>query len=113
MLGPVDRVRAERGPRDTVSLLLHHTGGATSMSTVSREAPSAVDVVDLVVWGSRRRSWMPSGLSPPAEALGTAVRELIDGESCGAGPRCDLGFGRDVLEVIAAAAEQVDELTKR
>jgi predicted dehydrogenase len=107
-LGPVDRVTAEAGPRDTTNLLLRHSSGATSVATVSIDAPEAAAVTDLVVWGPRGRSWMPAGSLPPEGALGVALRELITGAESGQVEHpCDVRFGRDIVAVLADAAEQL------
>jgi predicted dehydrogenase len=105
-LGPVDRVAADAGPRDTANLLLHHASGATSVATVSIEAPAAASVTDLLVWGARGRSWMPAGSLPPEAALGVAVRELLAGAESGQVQHpCDVRLGRDIVAVLAEAAE--------
>lgn len=107
-LGPVDRVTAESGPRDTTTLLLRHDSGATSVATLSIDAPAAAVVTDLVVWGRRGRSWLPAGSLAPAEALGVAVSELMSGAESGrVGHPCDVGFGREVVAVLAQAATQL------
>lgn len=107
VLGPVDRVAAEAGPRDTTNLLLHHASGATSVATVSIDAPPAASVNDLVVWGARGRSWMPAGSLQPAVALGIAVRELMAGAESGQVEHpCDVRIGRDIVAVLVEADEQ-------
>jgi len=106
-LGPVDRVTAEAGPRDITSLLLRHTSGATSMTTVSIKAPDAAAVSDLVVWGPRGRSWMPAGTLPPEAALGVALGELMAAAESGQLEHpCDVRLGREIVAVLAEAAEQ-------
>ena len=107
-LGAVDRVTAEAGRRDTTNILLHHGPGATSVATVSIEAPDAAAVNDLMIWGPRGRSWMPGGSLPPEAALGVALQELISGVGSGqVGHPCDVRLGRDVVAVLADAAEQL------
>jgi predicted dehydrogenase len=109
ILGSVDRVTTERGPRDTTNLLLHHTSGATSMSTVSLEAPPAATVMDVAVWGARGRSWMPPGFDAPTAALVVALGELITvAESDQVDHPCDVRFGRDIVHVLATAAAQLE-----
>jgi predicted dehydrogenase len=109
ILGPVDRVTSERGPRDMTNLLLHHASGATSVSTVSVEAPPAATVMDVVVWGARGRSWMPAGFDAPTAALGVALGELITvAESGLVDHPCDVRFGRDIVHVLATAAAQLE-----
>jgi predicted dehydrogenase len=109
ILGPVDRVTSERGQRDTTNLLLHHASGATSVATVSVEAPPAATVMDVVVWGARGRSWMPPGFDAPPAALGVALRELMAAAESGQVEHpCDVRFGRDIVDVLAAAAVQLE-----
>jgi predicted dehydrogenase len=109
ILGPVDRVTSERGLRDTTSLLLHHASGATSVATVSVEAPPAATVMDVVVWGARGRSWMPPGFDAPPAALGVALGELMAmAESGQVQHPCDVRFGRDIVDVLAATAPQLE-----
>lgn len=108
ILGPVDRVTTERGPRDTTNLLLHHTSGATSVATVSVEAPAAATVMDVVVWGARGRSWMPPGFGAAQAALGVAVGELMAMVESGQTEHpCGVRFGRDIVDVLAAAEAQL------
>jgi predicted dehydrogenase len=105
-LGPVDRVATEAGVRDTTNLLLHHASGATSVATVSIDAPPAASVTDLVVWGARGRSWMPAGSLQPEAALGVAVGELLAAAESGQVQHpCDVRLGRDIVAVLAEAAE--------
>jgi predicted dehydrogenase len=106
ILGPVDRVTAERGPRDTTNLLLHHGSGATSVMTVSLQAPAAATVQDVAIWGARGRSWMPAGFDDSEAALQVALSELIAIVEYGAVEHpCNLRFGRDIVHVLAAAEE--------
>jgi predicted dehydrogenase len=108
ILGPVDRVTAERGRRDTTNLLLHHASGATSVLTVSLEAPAAATVQDVAIWGARGRSWMPAGFDTPEAALQVALSELISIVEHGAVEHpCNVRFGRDIVHVLAAAEEQL------
>jgi predicted dehydrogenase len=109
ILGPVDRVTAERGRRDTTNLLLHHTSGATSVATVSLEASEAATVMDLAVWGARGRTWMPAAFDAPQAALQVAVRELMSIVDYGAVEHpCNVRFGRDIVHVLAAAEAQLE-----
>jgi predicted dehydrogenase len=106
-LGPIDRVHAEGGLRDTTNLLAHHTSGATSMVTLSIKAPDAAALTDLVVWGARGRSSMPDW-DWPSPALEVAVSELIATAASAARDHpCDVRFGRDVLRLVIDAAEQL------
>jgi predicted dehydrogenase len=108
VLGAVDRISAEAGPRDTTSLALHHTSGATSIATVSIDAPAAAAVMDLVVWGERGRSWMPGWTAPPEQALSVAVSELLAAATTGSIEHpCDVRLGREIVGVLSDAAEQL------
>lgn len=107
-LGPVDRVTADAGPRDTANLLLHHASGATSVATVSIDAPAASAVMDVVVWGARGRSWMPGWTVSPDEALCDAVGELLAAAESGPAEHpCDVRLGRDIVTLLAEAEEQL------
>jgi predicted dehydrogenase len=106
-LGPIDRIQADSGRRDTTNLLAHHSSGATSMVTLSIKAPDAAALTDLVVWGEQGRRSMPDW-EWPAAALGVAVSELIAMAASGQTEHpCDVSFGRDVLFHIIDAAEQL------
>jgi hypothetical protein len=106
VLGAVDRISAESGPRDTTSLALHHASGATSIATVSLDAPEAAAVMDLVVWGERGRSWMPGWTAPPEQALSVAASELQVAATSGPIEHpCDVRLGQEIVGVLSDTAE--------
>jgi predicted dehydrogenase len=107
-LGPIDRVAAESGPHDTTALLLHHVSGATSVATLAIDAPEAATVHDLVVWGPRGRSWMPAWNVDPRDSLTEAVQQLVGMARSGQVEHpCDVRHGRDVVDVLIRAADQL------
>ena len=108
-LGPVTSVSATMGAPDVTHLVLRHESGASSTATVTLSAPSAASGNNLFVWGEAGRSVMPSTPFDPVQALRTAAAELVASASR-ARPEhpCDVGFGREVLRVLAAAQAHLD-----
>ena len=108
-LGPVTSVTAVAGAADVTHLVLGHESGASSTATVTLSAPPAASGSNLFVWGEAGRSVMPSTPFDPVQALRTAAAELVASAST---PRpahpCDVGFGREVLRVLAAAQAHLD-----
>jgi predicted dehydrogenase len=98
-LGPVTRIEAVRGVRDTVNLLLGHATGAASSVTVSLTA--ATPLFDTVFWG-------PAGVVHPPQdidaiaAYGAAIDALREGRT-----QFDARFGLDVVRVLAAAESRL------
>jgi hypothetical protein len=103
-LGPVTRVTADRGVRDTTHLVLHHESGATSTATVAIGAAPAVGVSEAVVWGAPGVSRMPAADVDPTAAMRQAAEDLIDLAAADAKTHpCDLRLGTHVVDVIVAA----------
>jgi predicted dehydrogenase len=110
-LGPVSAVTAEAGPGDVTHLILHHAGGASSVITVTLNAPEVSDGVELWLWGGAGRSNAPGPTIDPVGALRQALTELAVNARAGQQRHeCDAAFGRDVVAVLAEAQRQLDEL---
>ena len=107
-LGPVISVQAGAGLRDTVHLVLHHASGAASTVTVSHTvAPMAAGVEFFVHGDAGRITLLPeSDGALPAHRV--AVGELVNAAVAGGTHPCDVGFGRDVVAVLAAAQRALD-----
>jgi predicted dehydrogenase len=104
-LGPVAAVQAGAGRGDTVHLVLHHDGGATSAVTVSSTvAPMSAGVEVFVQGDAGRLVLLPDGESPATDAHAVAVGELTATALVGGSHPCDAAFARDVTVVLAAAA---------
>lgn len=103
-LGPVARVTADRGVRDTTHLVLHHVSGAVSTATVAIGAAAAVGVTEAVVWGRPGVSRMPSDGVDATAAMRQAATDLIGLAAAGSPAHpCDLRLGRHAVDVIVAA----------
>ena len=104
VLGPVERVAAGTGPRDTVHLVLGHAGGASSTLTLSQTVPVPVDQIGFQVWGPQGRSATPPFELDHLGAMGEAVRQLAATVAAGGTAHpCDVRLGRDAVAVLEAA----------
>ncbi|HET7518750.1 MAG TPA: Gfo/Idh/MocA family oxidoreductase [Actinomycetes bacterium] len=103
-LGPVERVAAGSGLGDTVHLVLHHRGGASSTLTLSQTVPAAAEGIDFRLWGPEGRAAAPAFQLEHLVALEAAIGELTKLVAAGASEHpCDLRLGRDTVAVLAAA----------
>jgi predicted dehydrogenase len=108
-LGPVRAVTADAGPGDVAHLILHHEGGASSVVTVTLNAPEASDGVELWLWGDNGRSSAPAPTADQIGALRLALTELAANIRAGRHRHdCDAAFGRAVVAVLAAAQQQIE-----
>jgi predicted dehydrogenase len=105
-LGPVVGVTGGRGPGDLVNVVLSHEGGASSVMSLSLTMPTAagrhgVEVYDEDGWHVR-----PDDPRDVALAYATAMSELVGCIRAGVTQhRCDVRFGREVVEVLARCEE--------
>lgn len=107
-LGPVTSVTADAGHDDVVHLILHHSGGASSVLTVTLAAPEEAEFSEVYLWGSAGRSAAPRESGDAVAALRTALTELATCARSGKlDHRCDVRFGRDVTLVVANAQAQI------
>jgi predicted dehydrogenase len=103
-LGPVDRVAAGTGLGDTVHLVLHHRGGASSTLALSQTVPAAAEGIGLELWGPAGRSAAPQVELAHLVALEAAIDQLTAMVAAGATTHaCDVRLGRDTVAVLAAA----------
>ena len=73
-------------------------------------APPAAAATNLYVWGEAGRSIMPTAPWDPVECLRTALGELMAMVELGQVKHpCDVHFGRDIVNVLAAAQSQLDK----
>ncbi|SFD93454.1 Gfo/Idh/MocA family protein [Blastococcus tunisiensis] len=107
-LGPVVSVQAGAGLGDTVHLVLTHRSGVASTVTVSHTvAPMSVGN-EFFVHGDAGRLVLLPEEGVAREAFAVAVDELVQAAVAGGTHPCDVGFGRDVVAVLAAAARALD-----
>ncbi len=102
-LGPVAAVQAAAGLRDTVHLVLTHASGAASTVTVSHTVAPMATGIEIFVHGDAGRIALLPEEDAALPSYGVAVSELIAAAVTGGTHPCDVGFGRDVVAVLAAA----------
>jgi predicted dehydrogenase len=104
-LGQVEQVAAVRGQRDEVHLALRHATGTASSVTVSLTAQA--ETTEALFWGEGGIARMSADRDLAAAYAG-AIDALLAGDS-----RFGAAFARDVVRVLADAAEQLPELIRR
>lgn len=103
-LGPVERVAAGTGLGDTVHLVLHHRGGASSTLALSQTVPAAAEGIDFHLWGPEGRAAAPAFRLDHLVALEAAIGQLTELVATGASEHpCDVRLGRDTVAVLEAA----------
>ncbi|MCF6507944.1 Gfo/Idh/MocA family oxidoreductase [Blastococcus sp. MG754426] len=107
-LGPVVAVQAGAGLLDTVHLVLTHESGAASTVTLSHTVAPMSAGIEFYVHGDAGRLVLLPDVEAPVEAFGVAVDELTSAAVAGGTHPCDVGFGRDVVAVLATAARALD-----
>ena len=101
-LGPVVSVQAGGGRDDTVHLVLQHGSGAASTVTLSSTVGTMASGIDIWLHGEAGRLVLLPDYDSPGEAHQVAVSELGAAALTGGTHPCDVGFGRDVVAVLAA-----------
>jgi predicted dehydrogenase len=101
-LGPVGKVTAARGSRESVDIVLQHEGGASSEISASMTAPEATGGARLELWGPGGRTQAPlaSDFETP---YARAVSALVSTIDTGRPHPCTAAFGAEVVRVLAAA----------
>ncbi|MDP5182856.1 Gfo/Idh/MocA family oxidoreductase [Blastococcus sp. BMG 814] len=107
-LGPVVSVQAGAGLLDTVHLVLTHESGTASTVTLSHTVAPMSAGIEFYVHGDAGRLVLLPDLEAPVEAFTVAVDELTAAAVAGGIHPCDVGFGRDVVAVLATAARALD-----
>lgn len=104
VLGPVESVRAARGPGDTVHVLLRHDSGASSATTLSLTVPEAAATQRVAFYGGAGWRELPTGIAFDAtDALGEAIAALEAAAASGAPHPCDVRFGAQIVGVLDRA----------
>lgn len=105
-LGPVDSVAAVRGPGDTVVVTTSHREGGVGSLLLALDAPPAARDRRATFYGERGVLHRPVDPTSPADAYRRAVDELLSGIAAGATEHpCDVGFGLEVVRILAAAEQ--------
>lgn len=100
---------AARGPKDTVHLILQHTGGASSTLTLSLTAPPAAAGATVELRGKAGATVLPASTEGPVQALIRAADALLAAARTGRPHPCDAAFGLRVTEILVAAEAQLTE----
>ncbi|MFJ2239122.1 Gfo/Idh/MocA family protein [Streptomyces sp. NPDC087859] len=104
VLGDVRQVAAAaHGPADTVHLVLHHTGGASSTLTLSLTAPPAAAGAAVELRGEGGVALLPRSPDGAVPALERAADALLAAARSGRPHPCDATFGLRVTEILATA----------
>jgi predicted dehydrogenase len=101
-LGSVASVQAGGGKGDTVHLIFGHESGAASTVTLSSTVGSMASGTDIWLHGEAGRLVLLPDYDSPVDAHQVAVSELSAAALTGGTHPCDVGFGRDVVAVLAA-----------
>jgi predicted dehydrogenase len=99
LLGPVAGLSAALGPHQTATALVTHESGAVSTMTLSLASP--VSTWDVSFYGAPGWASVPPVTDPVAAAV-VALEALSAGDRS-----CDVHFARDVVAVLARAAEDL------
>lgn len=106
-LGPVVGVAGSRGVDDLVHLVLTHEGGATSRMSLGQSVPKEAVRVKVEFYGEDGWRTQPDNPRDLGLAYAAALDDLLANIASGeTSHRCDVRFGRDVVEVISRC-EQV------
>jgi predicted dehydrogenase len=108
-LGPVTAVQTGAGFGDTVHLILTHESGAASTISLSHTVAPMSSGIEFFVHGDAGRITLLPEAGPTARAAHqVAVTELTQAATTGGTHPCDVGFGREVVAVLAAAQRALD-----
>lgn len=108
-LGPVVEVAGARGTGDLVHLVLTHTDGRTSTVSMSLSVPAAAARVEVSLYGDAGWTTQPVHQRDVADAYSRAVGEWVANVRAGqTRHRCDVRFGRDVVEVLSRCQRVLD-----
>jgi predicted dehydrogenase len=108
-LGPVADVVGARGEGDLVHLVLTHESGATSRMSLSLTMPPGASRIDVEFYGEGGWLVQPEHVRDVADAYARALGELLGNVATGeTRHRCDVRFGRDVVEVLSRCRDALD-----
>lgn len=108
LLGPIAGLTAVGGEGDLVHLVVTHESGATSTASLSLFAPPAGSNFETGIWGQTGTALMPESDTDPVDSFALAVQELVAAAESGESHPVDVAFGTRVVELLAAAEEQLN-----
>jgi predicted dehydrogenase len=108
-LGPVTAVTGSRGEGDLVHVVLTHESGATSLMSLSMTMPAVAERVGVEFYDEHGWHVRPDGERDANEAYASALSDLVANIAAGeTRHRCDVRFGREVVEVLTRCQAVVD-----
>ncbi|GAB2630848.1 Gfo/Idh/MocA family protein [Kribbella swartbergensis] len=108
MLGPITDLTAVGGAGELVHLVVRHESGATSTASLALFVPPAGSNFETGIWGESGTAIMPDTDVPAVESYQVAVQELVAAAESGESHPVDVAFGTRVVELLAAAEEQLN-----
>jgi predicted dehydrogenase len=101
-LGPVTAIAGARGQGDLSQLVLTHESGATSLMSLCMTMPSDAERVGVEFYDEHGWHVRPDHERDVDQAYASALSELLANIAAGeTRHRCDVRFGRDVVEVLS------------
>ncbi|HET6166681.1 MAG TPA: Gfo/Idh/MocA family oxidoreductase [Marmoricola sp.] len=108
-LGPVTAVAGSRGEGDLAHVVLTHGGGATSVMSLCMTMPAGAERVGVEFYDEHGWHTRPEAERDVDDAYARALTELLANIASGeTGHRCDVRFGRDVVEVLSRCQDVLD-----
>lgn len=108
-LGPVTAVTGSRGEGDLVHVVLTHESGATSVMSLCMTMPGGAERVGAEFYDDHGWHVRPELERDVDEAYASALSDLLANIAAGeTRHRCEVRFGRDVVEVLSRCADVLD-----
>jgi predicted dehydrogenase len=108
-LGPVTRITGSRGDGDLVHVVLTHEDGATSVMSLCMTMPAGGERVGVEFYDEHGWHVRPERERDVDEAYAAALSDLLADVAAGeTRHRCDVRFGRDVVEVLSRCQDVLD-----
>jgi hypothetical protein len=109
VLGPVVAVTGARGAGDLVHLVLNHEGGAVSVMSLCLTMPPAASRVGVEMFDESGWHVRPDLARDTDAAYRNALSALLANAAAGeTRHRCDVRFGRDVVDVLSRCQQVLD-----
>lgn len=102
-LGPVQDVTAVPGPGDQVAIAARHAGSGTSTLVLSLTAAPGARTQAVTFYGPAGPLAQPADPTTASDAYRHAVDALLAAAAGGRPHPCDVRFGAEVVETLAAA----------
>jgi predicted dehydrogenase len=108
-LGPVTAVAGARGEGDLAHVVLTHESGATSLMSLCMTMPTEAERVGVEFYDAHGWHRRPDRERDAEEAYALALTDLLANVAAGeTRHRCDIRFGREVVEVLSRCQDVLD-----